>query len=232
MAEGGSLEDHLNVFKEIVADLETLEVEYDEEDLPLILLCLLPTSFSSLRDTILYSHDTFTIEEVYDALYSKEKMKHLVSEAIDGKGLVDRGGSRRGRSKSKFSNQICNYCKKKGHLKKDCYKLLNKERMAASRYSDTSGEADLVENVVSDGELSTISDIESKSEDDWILDSTCVFHMCHNKDLFATYETVSKDVVIMRNNVSYTSYRVVQNLEESISTSSVPWWAFGLVQCL
>lgn len=30
MAEGGSLEDHITVFKEIVADLETLEVKYDE----------------------------------------------------------------------------------------------------------------------------------------------------------------------------------------------------------
>ena len=33
MAEGTSLEDHLTTFKEIVADLETLEVKYEEEDL-------------------------------------------------------------------------------------------------------------------------------------------------------------------------------------------------------
>lgn len=124
MGKGGSIKDHLTIFKKIVADLETLEVKYDEEDLAaLILLCSLPISLSSFRDTILYGRDTLTIEEVYDALFSKEKMKHLVFEARDGEGLVAHGGSRRGKSKLKSSNQICNYCKKNEHLKKDCYKL-------------------------------------------------------------------------------------------------------------
>lgn len=72
--------------------------------------------------------------------------------------------------------------------------------MVVSRYSDTSDEADLAENVVSDGDLLAIFDFESKLDDDWILDSACVFHMCHNKNLIATYETISKGVVVMRNN--------------------------------
>ena len=38
MEEGTSLEEHLMTFKEIVADLETLEVKYEEEDLGLMLL--------------------------------------------------------------------------------------------------------------------------------------------------------------------------------------------------
>lgn len=79
MAEGGSLEDRLALFKEIVVNLETLEVKYDEEDLALILLCLLSTSF---RDTILYSRDTLTMEEVYDALFSKKKMKALLLTVV------------------------------------------------------------------------------------------------------------------------------------------------------
>ena len=37
MVENTSLEDHLTTFKEIVSDLETTEVKYDEEDLWLIL---------------------------------------------------------------------------------------------------------------------------------------------------------------------------------------------------
>lgn len=121
------------VFKEIVANLESLEVEYDEQDLVLIILCSLPASFFSFRDRILYSRDTFTIQEVYDNLFSKEKMKHMVSEARDGEGHVVHGGSGRSRSKSKFKNQICNFCKKRGHIKKDCYKLQNKVRLAANR---------------------------------------------------------------------------------------------------
>ena len=34
---------HLSVFKEIVSDLQSMEVDYDEEDLALILLCSLLT---------------------------------------------------------------------------------------------------------------------------------------------------------------------------------------------
>ena len=53
MIEGMSLEDHLTVFKEIVSNLETMEVKYDKNDLGLILLCSLPSSYATFRDTIL-----------------------------------------------------------------------------------------------------------------------------------------------------------------------------------
>ena len=78
MIAGASLEDRATVFKEIIMyDLKTMEVKYDE-DLELILLCLPPSSYANFRDTILYSHDTLNLDEVYDALFSKEKMNHLV----------------------------------------------------------------------------------------------------------------------------------------------------------
>lgn len=49
MIEGTSLEDHLIIFNEVVVDLKTLEVKYDEEDLSLIFLCSLPASYMSFR---------------------------------------------------------------------------------------------------------------------------------------------------------------------------------------
>ena len=55
MEKGTSLKDHLTIFKEIVSNLETMEVKYDEEDLGLILLCSLPLSYLNFKDTILYS---------------------------------------------------------------------------------------------------------------------------------------------------------------------------------
>ena len=41
LQKGGSISNHLLVFKEIVADLQSMEVTYDDEDLGLILLCSL-----------------------------------------------------------------------------------------------------------------------------------------------------------------------------------------------
>ena len=78
MVEGTSLEEHLTAFKEILVNLETLEVKYVEEDLGLMLLCLLPNSYATFKDTILYSRDTLTLNEVYEAPFSKEKMKQLI----------------------------------------------------------------------------------------------------------------------------------------------------------
>ena len=66
-------------FKELVANLETLEVKYEEEDIGLILLYSFPVSYVTFRDTILYSRDTLTLNEVYEALFSKEKMKQLIA---------------------------------------------------------------------------------------------------------------------------------------------------------
>ena len=103
-----------------------MEVKYDEEDLGLILLCSLPPSYSTFRDTLLYSHDTLSIDDVYAGLSSFEKMKHLVIKTESQfEGLVARGrsqnrntsGNTRGRSKSTNRNKTCNYCKKKGHIK-------------------------------------------------------------------------------------------------------------------
>ena len=78
MEKGTSLEEHRMAFKEIFVDLDTLEFKYEEEDLGLILLCSLPISYVTFRDLILYSRDTLTLNEVCEALFSKEKMKQLI----------------------------------------------------------------------------------------------------------------------------------------------------------
>ena len=43
LQEDGSVLNHLSVFKEIIYDLQSMEVDYDNENLALILLCSLLT---------------------------------------------------------------------------------------------------------------------------------------------------------------------------------------------
>ncbi|KAG8495946.1 hypothetical protein CXB51_009450 [Gossypium anomalum] len=199
LEEGASVHEHLIVFKEILSNLEAMEVQYDKEDLGLILFCSLPPSYSTFRDTILYSHESLTVDEVYDSLTSYDKMKHLVVKPdSQGEGLI-------GRSKSSNRGKTCNFCKKKGHIKSECYKLQNKiKREAANqkgKQPENSGEADVVEDY-SDGELLVASVNDSKVSEEWILDSGCTFHMSPNRDWFTTYETVSEGVVLIGNNAS------------------------------
>jgi hypothetical protein len=73
LKEGGSVSTHLSVFKEIVTDLQSMQVQYEDEDLGLILLCSLPSSFANFRDTILYSRDTLMVNEVYEALQLRRR---------------------------------------------------------------------------------------------------------------------------------------------------------------
>jgi hypothetical protein len=144
LQEGGSVLTHISVFKAIVADLTSMEVKFDDEDLALLLLCSLPTSFSNFRDTILYSRDTLTVAEVYEALTVKEKMRQMVNsedaagssgEALYVHGRSDqkksysggkgKGKNQRGRSKSRGPSDelFCKYCKKMNNVIKNCYKL-------------------------------------------------------------------------------------------------------------
>ena len=114
MIEGGSLAEHISTFKELVNNLENMDVQYEDEDLALFLLSSLPESYSHFRDTIIYSRDTLVLDEVFTALDSKEKMKHITgggasdakSEGLHVRGrTTDRGknpqSSNRTRSKSK-----------------------------------------------------------------------------------------------------------------------------------
>ena len=64
MQEGDSVMGHLSVFKKIVADLGSMDVKYEDEDLGLLLLCSLPSSYASFRDTTLLSRDELTLVEV------------------------------------------------------------------------------------------------------------------------------------------------------------------------
>ena len=94
---------HISEFKEIISDLAAMKVKYEEEDTALMLLCSLPSSYTNFRDTILYSRDTLTLNKVYEALNSKEKMKLMVPH--DGSSSSQAEGlSVRGRTKEKNSN--------------------------------------------------------------------------------------------------------------------------------
>ena len=154
MAEGSSLSSHLSTFKELVCNLENLDVKYEDNDLALFMLSSLPDSYSHFRDTIIYSRDTLVLDNVITILDSKEKMKHIMNggsevkaEGLNVKGrLFERGSSSSGRARSKS---------KVKHVIKECYKLKNKEKekeAAKGKHASGSGEADVAE-VGSDGEI-------------------------------------------------------------------------------
>ncbi|KAL5775259.1 hypothetical protein ACOSP7_012816 [Xanthoceras sorbifolium] len=141
MAEGASIKSHIDEFSTILMDLENMEISYDDEDQALMLLRSLPPSYKHFRDTLIYSRQTLKLEDVKAALFSKELIdKELGTSRNDSpaEGLLVRGRTpdkssssnqrSRSRSKSRHRNLTCNYYKKKGHIKSECFNLKNKQQ--------------------------------------------------------------------------------------------------------
>jgi hypothetical protein len=74
LQEGQSVLNHLSIFREIASQLLSMEAKYEDEDLALLLLVSLPSSFTNFCDTICISRDILTLAEVYEALEQREKM--------------------------------------------------------------------------------------------------------------------------------------------------------------
>ena len=143
MTEGTSIKTHISEFSSIIVDLQNLEVKIEDEDQALILLCSLPQSYKHLREIILYGRETISIEDVKQSLLSKDMIdNNLIGSSStlnsnQNDALFARGrpkerdssnGQQRSRSKSRHKNLTCNYCKKKGHIKTDCYSLKRKQQ--------------------------------------------------------------------------------------------------------
>ena len=145
-------------------------------------------------DTIIYSRENLSLEEVYTALSSKEKMKEInpghepKAAGLNARVRSPEKGSTSYHNKSRSKShgktkKFCNFCKRKGQI-------INK---AKNNSADSSGEAGVAENDAggaSDGEVLMVSGGNTKTSEEWILDSGCTFHMCPKRSWYHTYELV------------------------------------------
>jgi len=76
MVESNAIIEQLTEFNKIFDDLENIEVHLEDEDKAILLLCALPRSFESFKNTMLYGKEgTVNLEEVQAALRTKELTK-------------------------------------------------------------------------------------------------------------------------------------------------------------
>lgn len=143
----------------------------------ILLLTSLPSQYNQLKKTLKYGRDTLTIEDVTNAAKSKEiKLKdvkessssHRSGDAYITRGRPERGDSYKGKnfkSKSRSrsrSKLTCWYCKKEGHVKKDCF--ARKKRME----SEDDGEAAVMVDKLQEVDALAISDQDSRGK--WVID--------------------------------------------------------------
>nr|CAJ86192.1 H0306F03.15 [Oryza sativa] len=109
--------------------------------------------------------------------------------------------SYRGRSKSRGRYKSCKYCKRDGHDISKCWKLQDKDKRTGKYIpkgkKEDEGKAAVVTDEKSDAELLVAYAGCAQTSDQWILDTACTYHMCPNRDWFATYEVVQGGTVLM-----------------------------------
>ena len=71
-APGMSMNDHVNSFNKILADLLNLDEKFEDEDKALLLLNSLPDEYDHLTTTLLHGKDSITFDAVCSALYRSE----------------------------------------------------------------------------------------------------------------------------------------------------------------
>lgn len=75
MEEKSSITYHIDVFNKIILNLKDINVELDDEDKAILLLCSLPSSYKHLVDTLMYRRQPLTTVNVKETLSSKQATK-------------------------------------------------------------------------------------------------------------------------------------------------------------
>ncbi|CAL2259854.1 unnamed protein product [Prunus armeniaca] len=188
LEEGGDIEDHVCRFQNCITNLQEVEETYKDDDMAIILLRSLPSSFKHFRTTLMFGKESLKLEDLSRPLCQRQE------EGGREKTKVEKTGNR-GRSKSKKKKEKkegCFECGSVDHWKRNC--KIWKEKKA--KREGSSGSASAVTEHESDGELLSVTS-GSKAFTNWILDTGCTFHMCAVREWFDTYKKVSNGEVLM-----------------------------------
>ncbi|KAL1536503.1 Retrovirus-related Pol polyprotein from transposon TNT 1-94 [Salvia divinorum] len=204
--EERSIMEQYDDFLKSVDDLEVVDGKMKDEDKAILVLNALPKSYDQLRDAILYGRDKpITLAEVHSALMAKELQKvgrnqdSQVQESLNIKKFKNKKGGKKDAPKqnSKDGNESrsCHWCKKPGHLKRDCFAWKKKQAEEAAGNKQTT---DCVQEVENAHALNIMEEVEESS---WILDSGCSFHICSKINWFDSISEATGSVVLGNNQV-------------------------------
>ena len=215
MEETKSIDENIDEFTKLVVDLANLDVEIDDEDQAIFLLNSLPRPYEQLKDTLKYGRETLSLEEVVSAVYSKEldlktssKVSKSSAEGLNVRGRPDKRNSNdKGRDKSRSNSRPreieCWYCKKTGHMRRDCNK--RKKDLSKKKGKKPAGaenvEANDTANVSEGYDSADVLSISSNDpRDEWVLDSGATFHMTSRKDWLFDLKDTEGSKVLMGDN--------------------------------
>ncbi|CAA7043751.1 unnamed protein product [Microthlaspi erraticum] len=215
MVESLSIDQNVDGFLKLIADLSNLSIDIPDEVQAILLLNALPARFDYLKETLKYGRNSIKSEEVISSAKSKEREYsdsaghktigegHYVRGRTEFRGTSNAGkfNKYRSRSKSKDGKRVCWICGKEGHFKKQCYKWLEKNKEKS--HSQDNGESALARDDAKDLVGLVACEVNlmrgNNEKEEWILDTGCSFHMTPRRDMFIDFKEASSGKVKMAN---------------------------------
>ena len=156
-----------------------------------------------------------TMEMAKTRIFEEENRTRMQESASTStsEALVTEKNTRRGRSKSRGPGKSdknrgksrtrdieCYHCKKKGHMKRDCYKLKN-EQSRREGNSNQERVATTTEKTSKDFCIMYEEDVVNLTshETSWVIDSGASIHATSRRDLFSSYTSGDYGAVRMGN---------------------------------
>lgn len=208
MVDSVSIDANIDEFLKLVSDLSSVGVTVTDEVQAILLLCSLPSRYNQLKETLKYAKDTITLDAVIAAARDKEReLKDggwngketgeglVMKDHHQGRGRTEwRGDSKKnGRSRSNSkSRMVCWYCKKEGHMRKDCYSRKKKFDR------EDQGEAAVIVEKLQYSDALAVSDLNPR--DNWVIDSGCTYHMTSRRDWFDTFNELDGNQILVGDN--------------------------------
>ena len=100
MIKGSALYQHIDVFNQIISDMNRVDWKFEEEDMALILPNSLPESYDNLVTTLIWGKENLELEEIIGALLAFNQRKKASDRRSSGEGIVAKGNQKCRRNKS------------------------------------------------------------------------------------------------------------------------------------
>ena len=197
--EGFNMADHIATLRQIQEELHVMGNVVTDEDFAMILVTSLPESWDTFTTTFFRSRSNQT---------SKIQSQELVGILIDefrrrmeregNSGGVALQAKEKGYGNGGASDVECFNCRKKGHLKKDCWSKGGgqegkgpgkgrRRRDRANQATDQSTSTDLNNLTFFASVALSVGSDHTISKSDWILDSGTTSHICPTREAFSDY---------------------------------------------
>ena len=180
LKDGASVQDHIKSMTELFNELATVGDAIDEEYRVVYLLASLPDSFNTLVTALEANEDVPKMEVVTERLiHTERKQKEKSSVDLSEEAMFFKGRGPR-----------CHYCKKLGHIQKNCPERVKVERKAEQDRFGTARSGKKQKYKTREGSVALVTrHVLGVSElaRHWIVDSGATCHICNSKELYEDF---------------------------------------------